>query len=106
MEELESKAGAWELKKNKERTAPRKNWNRGSTKPNKRAVGSRETRPQKKKKFDLIPRGWRSLTMEESRAKTTCEGAENKEGGAKEEEDIEIGRPPPSIEERGGVVWR
>ena len=76
MEELESRDATWEQDKTRMRRGAAKKGAISNTSGAKRVGGSREARPSKKRKFDLIPRGWGSLTMTEIEAKTTCqEGA-------------------------------
>ena len=105
MEELEKEAGAWVNKKNKERAAPSKRFSnsKGSSKPSKRVAGSRESRPLKRMKFDLIPRGWGSLTREETEAKTTCMKTKGVGGEDGEYDDDDRGGSPPSTKEVVGV---
>ena len=59
--------------------------------------GSKEPRPSKKRQFDLISRGWGSLTTVEDAAKTTCqEGASDMVARL-----VKIGGEPPDRVEGG-----
>ena len=65
MVELDTRDGYWESTKVKERTVTKTGWSKGNSSSVKRPIGSKEGRPRKKLKHDVIHRGWGNDTMVE-----------------------------------------
>ena len=107
--------GDWEQRKARDRAAPKLDGSRSSR--SKRSKGSHGARPLKRFKFDIIPEGWGSLTINKEEAKTTskqrgvCEGDVTKDGmmiggGSPPDKEEGVGGrsgnhppPPPTIEQ-------
>ena len=113
MVELDARDGYWESTKVKERTVTKTGWSKGNSSSVKRPIGSKEGRPRKKLKHDVIPRGWGNDTMVEqmvengdtTRTKTTFGSKDDYDvGGATISllEDGDVPTPPPYVENGGG----